>query len=90
MNNLFANAPTVGSHDQTASLDELQMRIQQLEQQQQYNSNGHTKTEESSSKSKWQRFKKGFRKFFKNYVKPILVFLPKFLDSCARMKKAFA
>ena len=90
MNNMFSNAPTVGSHDYKGTNDELQAKLQQLEQQlSETQELLKCKKDKKEKKSNKKRMKK-IKKFFKNYVKPLLDFLPKFLNGLANYKKAKA
>lgn len=98
LNNLFANAPTVGSHDNNfkTSSEECAARMQYLEQrvqnlEQQISNREQSRYEEGQTYEKPKR--KGIRwgkinKFFTAVIKPILTFLPNFLFAVAGLKKA--
>jgi len=60
-NNLFANAPTVGSHDLDPAFEDLQERVKQIEKrlndaEEQLRAN----TEKRPSKLKWKKVNKFF------------------------------
>ena len=83
--NLFLNEPTAGSHDYVVSAEELQAKIQQLEQRL-LEAEGKIapKVERKPKKKFWKKA----AKFFKTFVKPVLEFLPRFLNSLSNLKKA--
>ena len=87
LNNHFANSPSVGSHEYNSTNEELHSRIQQLEQRL-YN----TERQETPPEPKPKKIRFGkIRKFFKDVIKPILIFIPAFLIALTGfMKKATA
>jgi len=85
MNNYFKHSPSAGSHDANPSYDDLQAKIQQLEARLAATERQQPIHEEQPRKTRWG---KKIRKFFRDIVIPILVFIPKFLNSLADFKKA--
>jgi hypothetical protein len=86
MTNDFVNSPSVGSHDAKPSYEELQARVIQLEQRL-----DNAEKEQASQKSERKPKKKWMKvvgKFFQTFIKPILDFLPKLLNSIANLKSA--
>ena len=80
----FKDAPTVGSHNKQVTVEELQATVLHLESR-------LLDAEERVAKScepkpKKTRWKKA-RKFFTTFVKPVLDFVPKFLNSLANLFK---
>ena len=91
LNNHFTNAPTVGSHDKTTTIDELQSQITALEQslkeaQEKMASMLAAKEEKPPLKIKWKKL----RKFFTTFVRPILTFIPNFINAISHWKKVNA
>ena len=89
----FANAPTVGSHDQQLTNDELRARVLYLEQRLRDAGAQHGRRNEDRhqvsegikpKKNRWKRL----RKFFRTVVKPVLDFIPRFVNAVANLKKA--
>ena len=86
MTNHFNHSPTVGSLDSKASYTEQQERIHLLEQRLAIAEAQLTSQKaEAKPKKKWW---KAAGKFFRRVFKPILDFLPKFLNSIANLKSA--
>lgn len=90
LNNSFANAPTVGSHEPTHSVEDLQAKIRQLEFQM-ATAEAQRKVEKEESqqpkrKIRWKRI----RKLFNSFIKPILDFVPRVINAVANYKKATA
>ena len=83
LSNHFSDAPTVGSDDKVATIDELHARVNYLEQRVNENqSQTSAKVEKRRGKSLWKKFKK----FFTAIVVPVLCFLPRFLNAVARLR----
>ena len=85
MNNNFVNSPTVGSHDQTASNDNIQNRMDRIEQKVDELINQQKPVEKKPTKI-WGKIKK----FFRTVIKPILTFIPNLINSMANYKRAKA
>lgn len=84
LNNNFANAPTVGSHDYDPAIEELQARIERLELRLSHvEEEFSAKAEKRPSKIKWKKVKKVFNTF----IKPVLDFIPKFINAICRFKE---
>ena len=85
LDNHFTNSPTVGSHDQSTTIEDLQTQVRIL-QQQQLVSQEQTKVQKEKPKG-WFRLKR-IRKFFESIVRPVLEFIPKFITAIAQLKNA--
>lgn len=85
----FDGAPTVGSNDHIATIEELKAEIQQLKTQLRETQEqlATLKTKEKPQKSKWG---KRIGKFFNKYLKPVVDTFSRFLSSIASIKRAFA
>ena len=102
MDNLFTTTPTIGSHDHTVTNEELQVQVQRLEQQlretqelldskkvkhqlsDKQKRRKKEKKEEKARKKWWEKAKDRFTTF----IKPVLDFIPKFLNGLANLTKA--
>ena len=85
LNNHFANSPTVGSQDQATLIDELQDRVNVLEQRLSgKNEEPAPKEKQGSAKRIWKKFKE----FFKDFIIPVLKILPPLISAVARLKVA--
>lgn len=97
LNNNFVDSPTVGSGDTNTTIESLQLQIHQLEQrlatpQAQHSAYSTTDTDDDQPRNKkHKRFKlRKIRKFFTAVITPILNFVPRLLNSIARLKEAAA
>jgi hypothetical protein len=103
LNNNFANAPTVGSHDATPTIDSLHARMQHLEQlllamsesrRSAYN-NEQQRIDDDEQPAPKKAPKKGkllgkIRKFFSSVIVPILNLVPRFINALAKFREADA
>lgn len=103
MKDLFINSPTIGNgynatpaEDNAGAIQNLEQRIQHLEQEgvarengQYYNESGCDERKDDQAprrkRVKWGKIKK----FFTAVIKPILIFIPNFLNAIANIKRAF-
>ena len=79
LSNHFTHSPTVGSHDQAATVEELQARIRYLEQQLLIQQQAQANAEKPKG---WFKLGK-IRKFFTSIIIPILAFIPRFINAVA-------
>jgi len=87
--NHFDTSPTVGSHDNLVSMESLQTRITQLENQlheAQAQERRAAIEEKKKSKFGWKKM----RKFFTSIIRPILTFIPNLINAIANLKKSAA
>ena len=85
MQNLYVNAPTVGSDDPSTSEEELRERMRNFEQR--FNEAQEERNrEERQDKKPW----KTTMKFFSVVVAPILIFIPATINAVSRCKKVFS
>ena len=83
LSNHFANSPTVGSHDSNPADAELQARIWQLEQRLLA-----AKKQQPNPEPKPKKIRFGkIRKFFKDVIVPVLVFIPRLISAITDFKK---
>jgi len=85
---IFNNSPTAGSHDSNATNEDLQARVKHLERKLiDAEEQLAAKSESDPKKTFWKKFRKRAKKFFKTYVKPVLDFIPRFINALASYKK---
>lgn len=98
LDNLFVTAPTVGSHDNNptslteelvAQVQNLERRVQNLEEQfpkkgQPHHEDARYREQPKRNDIRWGKLEK----FFTAVIKPILNFLPNIINAVANLKKA--
>ena len=94
MKDMFADSPTVGSNYNMAL--EKDQRTQRIGQQ--GVGGGYSGYDDANDHAGWQdyqtpkrkKIKWGkIRKFFNEVIKPVLIFIPNFLNAIANLKRAF-